>query len=325
MSRRGFCSPFAEDLDNMIDLMVVSGGAESSYLPRARSFDTFCAHEHPECSELTEWLILEWLRPVMKKEPAVIHQRICFMNGFARYLNNVGKPAFMMHNRFACGRTLFVPYIFSDDDLTRLFHVIDTNGKHGNLFQRIQFSVYYRLIYTCGLRPNEGRTLRKKHVDLHAGEIVIECSKERRSRIVVMSDDMRALAARYSSLLNACFPDTEFFFPSKHGREYPAAFFQTNLVRFFAEANPAIPADFLPRVRVYDLRHRFATAAVHRWLEQGKPVDAMLPYLQMYMGHARLSSTAYYIHLLPEHLVKASGMNWEEIGDILPGVELWQD
>lgn len=206
----------------------------------------------------------------MKKEPAVIHQRICFMNGFARYLNNVGKPAFMMHNRFTCGRTLFVPYIFSDDDLTRLFHVIDTNGKHGNPFQRIQFSVYYRLIYTCGLRPNEGRTLRKKHVDLHSGEIAIESSKERRSRIVVMSDDMRALAARYSSLLNACFPDTEFFFPSKHGREYPATFFQANLVRFFAEANPAIPADFLPRVRVYDLRHRFATAAIHRWLEQGK-------------------------------------------------------
>ena len=142
MSQRGFCSPFAEDLDNMIDLMVVSGGAESSYLSRARSFDTFCAHEHHECSELTEWLILEWLRPVMKKEPAVIHQRICFMNGFARYLNNVGKPAFMMHNRFACGRTFFVPYIFSDDDLTRFFHVIDTNGKHGNPFQRIKFSVY---------------------------------------------------------------------------------------------------------------------------------------------------------------------------------------
>ena len=209
--------------------MVVSGGAESSYLPRARSFDTFCAHEYPECSELTEWLILEWLRPVMKKEPAVIHQRICFMNGFARYLNNVGKPAFMMHNRFACGRTLFVPYIFSDDDLTRLFHVIDTNGKHGNPFQRIQFSVYYRLIYTCGLRPNEGRTLTKKHVDLHSGEIAIECSKERRSRIVVMTDDMRALAARYSSLLNACFPDTEFFFPSKHGQEYPALSFRRTL------------------------------------------------------------------------------------------------
>lgn len=114
-------------------------------------------------------------------------------------------------------------------------------------------------------------------------------------------------------------------FPSKHGREYPATFFQTNLVRFFAETNPSIPTDFLPRVRVYDLRHRFATAVIHRWLEQGKPVDVMLPYLQMYMGHARLSSTAYYIHLLPEHLVRAGSMNWEEIGDILPGVELWQD
>lgn len=229
MSLRGFCSPFAEDLDNMIDLMVVSGGAESSYLPRARSFDTFCAHEHPECKELTEWLILEWLRPVMNKEPSVIHQRICFMNGFAKYLNNVGKPAFMMHNRFACGRTLFVPYIFSDDDLTRLFRVIDMNENHGNKFQRIQFSVYYRLVYTCGLRPNEGRTLKKKHVDLHSGEITIECSKERRSRIVVMSDDMRALAAKYSTLLNTFFPDTEFFFPLKAWRRVSGHFLPDEL------------------------------------------------------------------------------------------------
>ena len=325
MSQRGLCSPFAEDLDNMIDLMVVSGGAESSYLSRARSFDAFCAHEHPECKELTEWLILEWLKPVMNKDPSVIHQRICFMNGFAKYLNNVGKPAFMMHNRFTCGRTLFVPYIFSDDDLTRLFHVIDTNVKHGNKFQQIQFSVYYRLVYTCGLRPNEGRTLKKKHVNLNSGEITIECSKERRSRIVVMSDDMKALASKYFTLLNIFFPDEEPFFPSKCGGEHPAAFFQTNFSRFFAEANPAIPTDFLPRVRVYDLRHRFATAAIHRWLEQGKPIDTMLPYLQMYMGHARLSSTAYYIHLLPEHLVKANGMNWEKIGDVIPEVELWQD
>lgn len=96
-----------------------------------------------------------------------------------------------------------------------------------------------------------------------------------------MSDDMRALAARYSSLLNACFPNTEFFFPSKHGREYPATFFQTNLVRFFAEA---IPADFLPRVRVYDLRHRFATAVIHRWLEQEKPVDVTSLVITMYAG-----------------------------------------
>lgn len=232
MSQRGLCSPFTEDLNNMIDLMVVSGGAESTYMPLAKNFDTFCANEHPECRELTEWLILEWLRPVMKEEPTVIHQRICFMNGFAKYLNNVGKPAFMLHNRFTCGRTLFIPYIFTDDDLTRLFHVIDTNEKHGNQFQQIQFCVYYRLIYTCGLRPSEGRTLKKKNVDLHSGEITIECSKERRSRIVVMSDDMKALVAKYLTLLNTCFPDADFLFPKQNGKEYPALFSRQTLFNF---------------------------------------------------------------------------------------------
>lgn len=325
MSQRGFRSKFAVDLDNMIDLMIVSGGVEATYLPYARNFDSFCTAEHPECAELTEWLVLEWLKPVMQKEPSVIHRCICFVNGLAKYLKNIGKTAFTMHNRFTSGRNLFVPYIFSDDDLSRIFRVIDANEKIGSQFQRIQFSVYYRLIYTCGLRPNEGRLLRRKHLDLHSGEITIECSKERRSRMVVMSDDMRALAGKYSNLLNAFFPDTDFYFPSKCGKEYPASFFQKYFVRFFAEANSDIPIDFLPRVRVYDLRHRFATAAIHRWLEQKKPIDVMLPYLQMYMGHARLSSTAYYIHLLPEHLAKENCVDWEQIDEALPEAELWQD
>ena len=83
--------------------------------------------------------------------------------------------------------------------------------------------------------------------------------------------------------------------------------------------------DELPRIRVYDLRHRFASAALMRWIDSGKDLYSRLPYLQSYMGHNRLASTAYYIHLLPENLVRSAGIDWDMLEAIIPEVELWED
>ena len=40
-----FKSRFAEDINGMIELFVSLGYAENTYIPRAKSFDSFCVHE----------------------------------------------------------------------------------------------------------------------------------------------------------------------------------------------------------------------------------------------------------------------------------------
>ena len=52
---------------------------------------------------------------------------------------------------------------------------------------------------------------------------------------------------------------------------------------------------------------------------------AMLPYLSVYMGHAKLSETAYYIHILPENLIMSPGVDWDALNAILPEVSKWPD
>jgi hypothetical protein len=47
---------------------------------------------------------------------------------------------------------------------------------------------------------------------------------------------------------------------------------------------------------------------------------AMLPFLRSYMGHDKLSETAYYIHILPENLIKSPGIDWDALNAILPEV-----
>ena len=148
------------------------------------------------------------------------------------------------------------------------------------------------LTYTCGLRPNEGRLLKRSEVDLGSGEVRIVNTKWHKSRSIVMSEDMRAVVRSYAAMRDASFPENGYFFPRPDGSPYTAAWMGGKFRNFFARSKKDEPSELLPPVRVYDLRHRFATA--------------------------------YYIHLLPENLVRSSGIDWDSMNRLVPEVELWE-
>ena len=318
-----FTSRFGADLENMIRLKTSLGGAKGTYLSRAYDFDRFCSEHYPDAEQLTEPLAISWLRECEKTSGAIL-SRLTFERGFAVYLNSIGKKAYVLPERFAAGRSIFVPYIFTDEELSLLFREIDLYQYPKDPFRPLLFSVFFRLTYTCGLRPNESRNLKRQDVDLDSGEIQILNTKMQKSRTVVMSDDLCSMMRTYMTLRDTMRPNSEYLFPTPEGRTYTAAFLQKHFKRFFALANPHIPHEFLPPVRVYDLRHRFATAVLNRWVDEKQDMNSRLPYLRTYMGHRDLAATAYYIHLLPEHLVKSAGIDWESMGQIFPRAELWE-
>ena len=74
------------------------------------------------------------------------------------------------------------------------------------------------------------------------------------------------------------------------------------------------------RVRVYDLRHRFASAVLQHWQETGRNIQAMIPRLRSYMGHEHIESTLYYVHLLPQRLSSRPGVDWNGLELLIPEV-----
>ena len=140
-----------------------------------------------------------------------------------------------------------------------------------------------------------------------------------------MSDDMLALARNYATLRDMKYPESEYFFPKGNGECYSAGTMQTRFKKSYEKSRPDLPKELLPHLRVYDLRHRFATAALVKWLDQKVDLKSRLIYLPTYMGHKNISSTAYYIHLLPENLKGSGGIDWENMNAIIPEVELWDE
>lgn len=321
---REFTSGFSADLNGMIDFKIALHYAESTFMERSRQFDMFCAKSYPKATVVTEGLAISWLRIDENASPGVIHARAAFLRGFARYQKAIGKNAYILPDAYISGKRAFIPYLFTDEELSALFSRIDAYECKTNLLRSWQYKTYFRLTYTCGLRPGEGRALKRKDVDLKTGEVRILNTKWHKSRTVVMSDDMLSLSKEYGVMRDAVFSNEDYFFPQKQNEPFGAAKMQAKFRLFFAQSQPDIPEDLLPAVRVYDLRHRFATTVLNKWLDEKRNLSSRLPYLQTYMGHKDLAATAYYIHLLPEQLVKNSGIDWDSMNDLLPRCELWE-
>ena len=75
--------------------------------------------------------------------------------------------------------------------------------------------------------------------------------------------------------------------------------------------------------RIHDFRHSFAVHRLLQWEQEGKDINAMLPYLSSYLGHEGIYETEVYLHLTMEHFSIITE-KMSQFNDIIPkaGVEI---
>jgi len=316
-----FTSGFAAKIDDMIDFRCAHGYKRETYLGSLIKFDRFCREHYPDSSELTFEIVHGWV----DSENGSLRDntgRITAIRLLGKYLCAIGENAYIMPEKFLHHKNSFMPYIFTDEELTVLFASIDNlpSDKREPYLSQIA-PVLFRLIYTCGLRPNEGRELLCENVNLNTGELLITKTKKKKERIVVMSDEMLAMCRKYNLKRSIFGKNKKYFFPANNGEAYKSEKINAVFNKAWVTASQASRQSVPRSVRVYDLRHRFASACLNKWLDEGRNLMVMLPYLRAYMGHGTMNETAYYIHILPENLVKSAGVNWEAFNAVLPEVD----
>ena len=313
-----FSSAFAPKLEAMLEYRIARGYKEKSYLPAFMKFDKFCLTNFSNTDELTNEVVHAWL-DVEVFEESCFAAPTTVIRQLGKYLSAIGEKAYILPERFTPKKSKFTPHIFTDIELSSLFNEIDKlePTKREPFISEIA-PVLFRLIYTCGLRPNEGRNLELANVNLDTGELLITKTKHSKERILIMSDDMLNMCRTYNVTRNVFGGNSIYFFPAHNGEPFTSS----QIANIFVKAwirTVCSPENPVPRsIRVYDLRHRFASACLNRWLDEGRDLLVMLPYLRAYMGHNTLSETAYYIHILPENLVKSAGINWSALNELIP-------
>lgn len=315
-----FKSLFAKQIQEMIQFKKALGYAETSYDNYLQNFDRFCIQNYPHESTLTKEIVMEWGRKGAKESVKSVKRRIIAIREFGRYLNFIGIDACVVPLEMFGRAKPFVPYIFTDAELIAFFRASDRIPPHKlSPYRQLDIPVLFRLLYCCGLRPNEIRHLRRCEMNLETGIINITETKRHKDRTVAVAPDMLALCRKYDTVMSIAYVDREYFFQNPNGDTYSRDWVERHFWKCWKLAG--ITSFHGSSPRVFDFRHNYATRVLQKWMDDGKDLYTYLPYLSAYMGHSAFSETSYYIHLLPERLVQTPSIDWGKFNAFIPEVE----
>lgn len=166
-------------------------------------------------------------------------------------------------------------YFMQADELARLGKAMDT-AEAQNLVSPYALAAL-RLLILTGARLNEVLTLQWAHVDLGRKMLFLPDSKTGQKTITLSDAAIAVLAALPR------FANNPYVIVGRHGDHLVNLAKPWNVIRKLAN---------LPKVRMHDLRHTFASVAVAS--------GGSLPILGKQLGHTQASTTQRYSHLAAE-------------------------
>jgi integrase len=259
-------------------------------------FDRHCKSNYPEESSLTQEMVDTWCR---QRDTEINNSCISRINpivGLIRYLRERGKTVVSEPVLPRKERRTYIPHAFTEQELQNFFRacdeISDKSKKKSEQLRRITIPVFFRLLYSSGLRTCEARMLRTEDADLTNGILNIRLTKGIAQHYVVLHDSMLPLMKQYDSAVSEMFPGRMYFFPHHKGLHYERCWVQDNFRRMWDKYNAA-------HATAYELRHNYAVENINRWTNEGFSFETKLTYLSKSMGHSEVESTKYYYSLTP--------------------------
>jgi len=208
------------------------------------------------------------------------------------------------------------PHAFTVEELSNFFKACDEVAGGPNIqekFREIQVPVFFRLLYSSGLRAIEGRLLRLEDVDFHDGIINVRYTKGYNEHRVVLHDTMRELLVRYDNAISKMMPDRKIFFPSRDDKCHTALWVSKHFNNLWYKYNEA-------HCVTYCLRHNYAIENINSWANTGYEVHEKLLALSKSMGHSSLKNTMYYYSLVPKLADIIENLSGEFYNHIIPNL-----
>jgi len=314
----GFTGPLKEEMSAFIRLKRSIGNKYEAEVGVLKRFDRYLTQNSPAITGLPKESVTSWCRKQPHEKPANRSSRASVIRQFAKYLDSIGQTAYVLPEHSYPSGCQYVPHIYTHNELVRFFAQTDTCHFCSQCpWRHLVMPLFFRLLFECGLRCSEARLLVVGDVDLEKGFLTIRESKNRNSRLVMVSASMLKRLCTYADAVHPFPAHDAFFFPAAPERPMTLGNVYKNFRRFLWRAGISHTGD---GPRVHDFRHTFAVYRLRAWSEQGKDLMAMLPVLKTYMGHDSFQETAYYLRMtadvFPDILLKLEGT----FGNLIPSM-----
>jgi len=286
---------------------------EASYEQNLLLFDRYLKKMYPKATLLSQEMVDGWCHKRDTETNNSCRSRIYVVASFIRYLRKRGKIDVMEPDIPRKERSTYIPHSFTDAELVNFFRACDSlpsvSKTPDQRSRKITIPVFFRFLYSSGIRTNEARMLRVEDVDLCHGTINIRYSKGHSQHYVVLHDSMLKLLKIYDVAIGKQYPDRTYFYPARGNTFHTRKWVQTNFRKLWDKYNSSYAT-------AYELRHHYAIENINRWTDEGFGFDAKLLYLSKSMGHSTLEATKYYYGLVPkiaDILEEKTKMDFENI------------
>ncbi len=268
------------------------------------------ADKHARGKPLTLKLAMEWA--VLPNGAKTYHSlRLSFLRPFARYLLVSDPRTELIPDRILgpCSSRI-IPYLYSREDISRLMNT-PVYPERKRLANKT-ISTIIGLLACSGLRIGEALSLKQTDIDWKRKTIIVRWSKNLPSRLVPLDQSAMSELRDYAILRDTDSPDLGhgLFFRQMSGN--PAdydKYFSGVWKRLLPKSG--VGKNHSKKPRIHDLRHTFACNHLLRAYEKKKDIDVAIHMLSIYLGHARLRETYWYLSVFPP-LFETYGKQFEK-------------
>ena len=313
-----FSSNFKPYIEGLIEQKQAVGYPYDTSSRILKDFDRFCSKHHPTATVLTAEISMQWAAKRTDEHVNYLIRRITPVRQLAKYMNSIGVDAYVIPPKIPQKQIRYVPHIFTQPELHAFFNEIDKPlPSPFSPARHLVVPVFFRLVYCCGLRPSEARLLYTGDIDMATGRMFIRQSKGHKDRTVMLAEDMLGLCRKYETKVSRIFPDRQAFFPNAKGEFYNRSIpdYWFHLFWDHLEVAGTYSGN---SPRVHDFRHAFSVRRLNLWVNEGRDINAYLPYLSMYLGHVHLTDTDYYIHFASEFFPTFKRKSTLACADLIP-------
>jgi len=179
-----------------------------------------------------------------------------------------------------------IPKVLDDDEAAALVDVFNTRYDSG-----IKNRAMVRLMLEAGIRVSEACNLRAADVDMTACRLHVRDGKGGKDRQLWFPEDLRDLLGEWLERR----PETDegWMFPTRNGTKTNPRSIRRTVKNYAEKAGISWYEDVSP----HTLRHTFATNLLRR--------TGNIRLVQKALGHADLSTTMIYTHIVDDELEAA--------------------
>ncbi len=293
MNNNIFNGPFKDYLYQYYEYKIKLGYNYYSQKSKLVVFDNYTLLNNSDAKVITKKILENFLNSKNIKQCSK-SAYASVLRQFAKYLVSNGIEAYVIPNKkYKRGNETHIPHIFTKEELTIFFKTLE-NFYYTDTYKNLVVNAIFNLLYSTGLRVSECVNIKIEDIDFNNNSITIHNTKNTETRIIVISEKLMQKLNYININYNQNYKKEDYFFRHGNGTKYtPDSIY--SCFRKILHYSKIKHTENGPRL--HDFRHTFCVLSLKQAVENGIDINSYLPILSTYVGHTKISSTAYYLRL----------------------------